>query len=94
MSSSGRVTPNQTNISSPAWPGIKPFNNNNQVDLANDQTAPIANRRPLATTSRGASGEGHGASLGGGGAGEVDARVEDLRRITQFEHAPAPLATS
>jgi sugar/nucleoside kinase (ribokinase family) len=27
-------------------------------------------------------------------AGEVDARVEDLRRITQFEHAPAPLATS
>jgi sugar/nucleoside kinase (ribokinase family) len=27
-------------------------------------------------------------------AGEVDARVEELRRITQFEHAPAPLATS
>jgi sugar/nucleoside kinase (ribokinase family) len=24
-------------------------------------------------------------------AGEVDARVEDLRRITQFEHVPAPL---
>jgi sugar/nucleoside kinase (ribokinase family) len=27
-------------------------------------------------------------------AGEVDARVEDLRRITQFENAPAPLAAS
>ena len=24
-------------------------------------------------------------------AGEIDARVEDLRRITQFEHAPVPL---
>jgi sugar/nucleoside kinase (ribokinase family) len=27
-------------------------------------------------------------------AGEVDARVEDLRRITQFEHVPAPLEAS
>ena len=27
-------------------------------------------------------------------AGEVDARVEELRRITQFEHSPAPLETS
>ena len=27
-------------------------------------------------------------------AGEVDARVEDLRRITQFEHSPAALETS
>ena len=26
--------------------------------------------------------------------GEVDTRVEDLRRITQFEHSPAPLETS
>jgi sugar/nucleoside kinase (ribokinase family) len=26
-------------------------------------------------------------------AGEIDARVEDLRRITQFEHAPVPLHT-
>lgn len=39
------------------------------MESANDQTAPIANRRPLATTSRGASGEGHGARLGGEGAG-------------------------
>jgi sugar/nucleoside kinase (ribokinase family) len=27
-------------------------------------------------------------------AGEIDTRVEDLRRITQFEHVPAPLQTS
>ncbi len=27
-------------------------------------------------------------------AGEVDVRVEELRRITQFEHAPVPLQTS
>jgi sugar/nucleoside kinase (ribokinase family) len=27
-------------------------------------------------------------------AGEVDARVEELRRITQLEHAPAPLEAS
>ncbi len=27
-------------------------------------------------------------------AGEVDARVEELRRITQFEHSPTPLETS
>ena len=27
-------------------------------------------------------------------AGEVDARVEELRRITQFEHSPAPLETA
>jgi sugar/nucleoside kinase (ribokinase family) len=27
-------------------------------------------------------------------AGEIDARVDDLRRITQFEHAPAPLQAS
>jgi sugar/nucleoside kinase (ribokinase family) len=27
-------------------------------------------------------------------AGEIDARVEDLRRITQFEHVPAPLEAS
>jgi sugar/nucleoside kinase (ribokinase family) len=27
-------------------------------------------------------------------AGEVDTRVEELRRITQFEHAPQPLETS
>jgi sugar/nucleoside kinase (ribokinase family) len=27
-------------------------------------------------------------------AGEIDARVEDLRRITYIEHAPAPLQTS
>jgi len=27
-------------------------------------------------------------------AGEVDARVEELRRITQFEHVPVPLETS
>jgi sugar/nucleoside kinase (ribokinase family) len=27
-------------------------------------------------------------------AGEIDARVEDLRRITQFEHVPVPLETS
>jgi sugar/nucleoside kinase (ribokinase family) len=27
-------------------------------------------------------------------AGEIDARVEELRRITQFEHAPVPLQTS
>jgi sugar/nucleoside kinase (ribokinase family) len=27
-------------------------------------------------------------------AAEVDARVEDLRQITQFEHSPAPLETS
>ena len=27
-------------------------------------------------------------------AGEVDARVEDLRRITQFEHVPVPLEAS
>jgi len=27
-------------------------------------------------------------------AGEIDARVEDLRQITQFEHSPAPLETS
>jgi sugar/nucleoside kinase (ribokinase family) len=27
-------------------------------------------------------------------AGEVDARVDELRRITQFEHAPVPLTTS
>lgn len=27
-------------------------------------------------------------------AGEIDARVEELRRITQFEHAPMPLGTS
>ena len=27
-------------------------------------------------------------------AGEVDARVEELRRITQFEHAPVPLEAS
>jgi sugar/nucleoside kinase (ribokinase family) len=27
-------------------------------------------------------------------AGEIDARVEDLRRITQFEHLPAPLEAS
>jgi sugar/nucleoside kinase (ribokinase family) len=26
-------------------------------------------------------------------AGEIDARVEDLRRITQFEHVPVPLET-
>ena len=39
------------------------------MESANDQTAPIANRCPLATTSRGASGEGHGARLGGEDAG-------------------------
>jgi len=27
-------------------------------------------------------------------AGEIDARVEDLRRITQFDHVPAPLEAS
>ena len=27
-------------------------------------------------------------------AGEIDARVEDLRRITQFEHVPVPLETT
>jgi sugar/nucleoside kinase (ribokinase family) len=27
-------------------------------------------------------------------AGEIDTRVEDLRRITQFEHVPVPLETS
>ncbi|HJS96727.1 MAG TPA: PfkB family carbohydrate kinase [Solirubrobacteraceae bacterium] len=27
-------------------------------------------------------------------AGEIDVRVEDLRRITQFEHVPVPLETS
>ena len=27
-------------------------------------------------------------------AGEIDARVEELRQITQFEHSPAPLETS
>jgi sugar/nucleoside kinase (ribokinase family) len=27
-------------------------------------------------------------------AGEIDTRVEDLRRITQFEHVPVPLQTS
>ena len=27
-------------------------------------------------------------------AGEVDARVEELRQITQFEHVPVPLHTS
>jgi hypothetical protein len=27
-------------------------------------------------------------------AGEIDARVEDLRRITQFDHVPAPLDAS
>ena len=39
------------------------------MEAANDQTAPIANRRPLATTSSGASGEGHGARPGGEGGG-------------------------
>ena len=65
MSSRGRVALKQTNISSPASPGVKPCNNDNKVESANDQTAPIANRRPPATTSRGASGEGRGTSLGG-----------------------------
>jgi beta-phosphoglucomutase family hydrolase len=38
------------------------------VESANDQTAPNANRRPLEPTGRGASGEGHGARHGEGGA--------------------------